>query len=97
MANEPAVSERTEDPSRIKTRIGIRMVLVYGALFFGFILINTIKPAVMDLEVVFGLNLAVTYGFGLILLAIVLGLVYNSICTAKEKKSGRGPGEGNAQ
>ena len=31
-------------------------------------------------------NLAVVYGFGLIVLAIVMGLIYSSICTGYEKK-----------
>jgi len=32
------------------------------------------------------LNLAVSYGFGLILLAIIMGLAYNAVCTKKEKE-----------
>ncbi len=40
----------------------------------------------MEKTVLFGLNLAVTYGFGLILLAIVMGLAYNHFCTKKENE-----------
>ena len=36
------------------------------------------------LLVILGLNLAVVYGMGLIVLAIVMGLVYNQMCTKKE-------------
>ncbi len=31
-------------------------------------------------------NLAVVFGFGLIVLAIIMGLIYNWICTDYEKK-----------
>ena len=33
-----------------------------------------------------GLNLAVVYGMGLIILALILALIYNALCTAKEKE-----------
>jgi uncharacterized membrane protein YciS (DUF1049 family) len=34
----------------------------------------------------FGLNLAVFYGFGLILSAIIMGIIYNAICTRYENE-----------
>ena len=40
----------------------------------------------MGAVVFMGLNLAITYGFFLIILAVVLGVVYNMMCTAKEKE-----------
>ena len=41
----------------------------------------------MERCVVFGLNLAVFYGFGLIIIALVLALIYNKLCTDKERKA----------
>ena len=41
----------------------------------------------MELNILFGVNLAVIYGFSLIILAIIFGLVYDIICTNIEKKS----------
>jgi uncharacterized membrane protein (DUF485 family) len=38
----------------------------------------------METEIFFGLNLAIVYGFGLILFAIILGIIYNYFCTKKE-------------
>jgi uncharacterized membrane protein (DUF485 family) len=38
----------------------------------------------MALIVFGGLNLAIVYGFGLIVLAIIMGLIYNHLCTKKE-------------
>jgi uncharacterized membrane protein (DUF485 family) len=38
----------------------------------------------MGIIVMAGLNLACVYGFGLIILAIIMGLIYNYMCTQKE-------------
>ena len=40
----------------------------------------------MEKEIFGGLNLAIVYGFGLIIFAILLGIVYNIFCTKKEKE-----------
>ena len=40
----------------------------------------------MGIIVFFGLNLAVVYGFGLIVLAIVMGVIYNHVCTGYENR-----------
>ena len=87
MLHEPAAQEQGEDlATEYKTRLGIRLFIVYALVFAGFVAINTFAPAIMGFIVLFGLNLAIIYGFFLIILAIVLGLVYNSLCTAKEKE-----------
>jgi uncharacterized membrane protein (DUF485 family) len=41
----------------------------------------------MGLELIGGQNIAIIYGFGLILLAIVMGFIYNYFCTKMENKS----------
>ena len=58
--------------------------------------INTLSPATMGREILLGLNLAVVYGFGLIIVAIILGLIYNAICTRIEHKL-NGPTGGDRQ
>ncbi len=85
MEHGPAV-EVNEDPaaSEYKTKIGLRFFAVYGVIFAGFVLINTFAPQLMKVKVILGLNLAVTYGFVLILAAIIMGLIYNALCTKKE-------------
>jgi len=84
MLHETAAPAGKDPASEIKKKIGIRMFIVYGIVYAGFVIINTFVPKLMGKRVFFGLNLAVTYGFGLILLAIVAGMIYNSICTKKE-------------
>jgi hypothetical protein len=39
----------------------------------------------MEKTVIFGLNLATAYGFGLIIFALILALIYNRLCAAKER------------
>jgi len=70
--------------SEYKTKIGLILFAVYSILYAGFVAINTFAPQSMEMIVLFGINLAVSYGFGLIVAAIALGLVYNWLCTKKE-------------
>ena len=86
MEHGPNVSAGKEFASEYKSRLGIRLFLVYSLLYAGFIVINTFTPKLMGIPVIAGLNLAICYGFGLILAAIAMGLVYNSLCTKEEDR-----------
>jgi uncharacterized membrane protein (DUF485 family) len=70
--------------SSFKTRVGIWMFILYAVIYAGFVLINTVSPEVMASDIG-SLNLAVIYGFGLLLFALMLAVVYNAICTAAEE------------
>lgn len=88
MGHGPAVKLAKDNAAAYKTRIGISMFVVYTLIYASFIAINTIKPSLM--EYTFGgLNVAVIYGLGLIVLALVLATVYNHFCTAAEKRLNR--------
>ena len=65
---------------RKKTTIGIRMTLLYSLVYAGFVGLSVFQPTWMGGRAVLGLNLAVSYGLGLILLAILFALVYNHLC-----------------
>lgn len=84
MDHGPNITIGKEYASEYKSRIGLRLFAVYGILYAGFIFINTFNSKLMEAIVFAGLNLAVVYGFGLIVTAIVMGLVYNGLCTKKE-------------
>jgi len=85
MHGEPAPS--APDPvSGYKSRLGIRMFIVYAIVYAGFVLINSFAPKVMG-QVVLGQTFAVVYGFGLIVLALILALVYNSLCGRAEDRA----------
>jgi len=48
--------------------------------------IGLINPDLMAVHVLGHQNLAIVYGFGLIVLAIIMGFIYNAICTRMEDK-----------
>jgi uncharacterized membrane protein (DUF485 family) len=85
MLHEP-LSSRTEKDHAIayKKRLGVQMFIVYALVYAGFVLINIIRPMLMEKEIIFGLNLAVVYGFGLIILSLIMALIYNYLCIKKE-------------
>lgn len=68
------------DQRRYNTRLGIVLFAIYLALYLGFVLINAFAATVMETPVVAGLNLAIVYGFGLIVAALVMALVYGAMC-----------------
>jgi uncharacterized membrane protein (DUF485 family) len=70
-------------------RIGFMLFGVYLLLYGGFVLLNAFAPETMDVTPIEGVNLAIIYGFGLIVSALVLALIYGFVC-----KSDDGPGDG---
>ncbi len=75
-----------DDAAPFKSKLGLILFGVYSLIYAGFVAINTLTPKTMGAEIMFGLNLAVVYGFGLIILAIVMGVIYNHVCTKMEDK-----------
>jgi uncharacterized membrane protein (DUF485 family) len=63
------------------------MFLVYALVYAGFVATNLLAPSAMEAVVLFQLNLAVVYGFGLIAFALVLAVVYNHLCRQKERQA----------
>lgn len=87
MHHGPAPEHGPDPASRYKSRLGVRMFLLYCVVYAGFVLINVFTEGRAMQTIVFaGLNLAVVYGMGLIILALVLAVIYNRLCSAKEKE-----------
>ena len=84
MLHEPAVVSGKDPAFAYKRRLGVVFFLIYAAVYAGFVALNLIKPALMEITVLAGLNLAVVYGFGLILFAFLMALLYNHACSRKE-------------
>ncbi len=84
MLHKPAEQSGKDPAAAFKTALGVRMFIGYAVIYAGFIGINVISPLSMESEVFMGLNLAVTYGFGLIVFALILAVIYNQICNNKE-------------
>ena len=71
----------TQSESR-NARYGIVLFAAYVILYGLFVYLSAFKPQVMASRPFGGVNLAVLYGLGLIVAAIVLALVYMMICRA---------------
>ncbi len=71
--------------SGYKTRLGLWMFLVYGIVYAGFVVINSAWPELMAIPVG-RLNLAVAYGMGLIVLALIMALIYNTLSSRAEER-----------
>lgn len=67
-----------------RTRIGIQLFFIYALVYVIFIVINLVSPLLMERIVFLGMNLAITYGIGLIVFAIFLALIYNRLCAKME-------------
>jgi len=73
-------SDSPSPQRRFNTRLGLFLFLVYLTLYTGFVLINAFAADKMETIVLAGLNLAIVYGFGLIVFALVLALIYGLMC-----------------
>ncbi|MBD3220636.1 DUF485 domain-containing protein [bacterium] len=85
MHHGPAQDSGPDPAGRYKTRLGVVMFIIYCVVYAGFVFTNVLTEGrAMQVIVVAGLNLAVVYGVGLIVFALVLALIYNALCTRKE-------------
>jgi uncharacterized membrane protein (DUF485 family) len=84
MGHGPATQWGEDKASDYKAKLGVYLFIFYVLVYGGFIVINVMSPKTMGIIVLAGLNLACVYGFGLIVLAIIMGLIYNYMCTQKE-------------
>ena len=58
-------------PSR-NALIGAILFIIYLALYGGFVILTAFAPSVMEITPLAGVNLAILYGFGLILAALLV-------------------------
>ena len=58
------------------SRIGLVLFFLYLLLYGGFVLLNAFSPSTMEATPIAGVNVAILYGFGLIVAAFVMALVY---------------------
>ena len=84
MLHKPAAQSGHDPASDYKSLLGRRMFLLYALVYAGFVVINVVNPLLMEARVLMGLNLAVVYGFGLIVFALILALIYSSLCSRQE-------------
>lgn len=85
MGHGPAVKLGKDNAQGYKTTLGVWMFIAYTIVYAGFVVINTIKPTLME-KVIFGQTVAIVYGFGLLAFALILAVVYNQLCNAAEAR-----------
>ena len=68
-------------------RIGFVLFCAYLLLYGGFVGLNTFAPQAMETTPWAGVNLAILYGFGLILAALVLAVVYGLLCKPTDDRT----------
>jgi uncharacterized membrane protein (DUF485 family) len=73
------------------TRWGLVLFAVYLAFYSGFVLLAAFSPQTLARLPFAGVNLAIWYGFALIVVALVLALVYGWVCRSDDR--GDAPGD----
>jgi len=92
MLHEPASIQEKDNASEWKAKLGIKLFWLYCIVYMGFVGLAVFATETMKTEVLAGTNLAIIYGMGLIVFAIILGLIYNHLCTKKEDELNREEG-----
>lgn len=87
--------QQTEDPRNIARNqsIGWFLFFLYALAYFGFIVVCVLMPDILDQRLILDLPNSVSFGFGLILLAMVLALVYGVACrdaSSHDSAAGKG-------
>ncbi|MBL7968578.1 MAG: DUF485 domain-containing protein [Prolixibacteraceae bacterium] len=89
----PAVKLGADNAAAKKSKLGVILFYAYTLVYAGFVAIGLVKPELLSLHILRELNLSIIYGFGLIILAIVMGFIYNVQCTRMEIKMNKKQGE----
>jgi uncharacterized membrane protein (DUF485 family) len=84
--NGPAAKLGADKAAIKKSKLGVIFFVAYTLVYSGFVFIGVVNPDIMGLHVFGKQNLSIIYGFGLIVLAIVMGFIYNALCIRMEDK-----------
>jgi uncharacterized membrane protein (DUF485 family) len=91
MSDEPTPDDAAapHPTSARNARYGLWLFAVYVVLYAGFMALSAFRPQAMRQPVAAlgGVNLAVVYGFGLIVAALVLALIYMLLCREAPNQS----------
>lgn len=74
--SESPVAEKPLHHRSTNQTLGLALFTVYCLFYVGFIVLTVYDYTLLSRELFAGINLAITYGIGLILLAIVLAIIY---------------------
>lgn len=82
----PAAKIEADKAAAKKAKLGVILFLCYTVVYAGFVIIGLSDPELMGKSVIGNQNLAIVYGFGLIILAIIMGFIYNFFCSRMEDR-----------
>ena len=85
MAHGPTTKWDKDKSIPHKIKLGLWMFFSYLIFYGGFIILNVVNPKLMGIDIG-SLNLAIVYGFSLIIVALILALVYNHLANRLERK-----------
>ncbi|NCB42822.1 MAG: DUF485 domain-containing protein [Clostridia bacterium] len=85
MSHGPATEWKKDNSDSFKSKLGIIMFSVYAVIYASFIIVNVFNPNIMAKDIG-SLNLAIAYGFGLIIFALILAAIYNQACSRAEER-----------
>ena len=86
--NPPPADEDHPELTARQSRLGLVLFFIYLAAYGGFMGLSAFAPKMMAQPVIAGVNLAIAYGLGLILGAVVLALVYMVLSTGNARRFG---------
>lgn len=73
------------------SKIGLTLFTIYLLIYGGFVLLNAFAPDQMEATPIAGLNVALIYGFGLIIGAILLSGLYGFLCRESASPKNKEP------
>lgn len=65
-------------------KLGLKLFTVYLVFYLGFMLLTAFSASTMESTPLAGVNLAIVYGFALILGAFCLALLYGMLCRSTD-------------
>ncbi|MDF3079385.1 MAG: hypothetical protein K0S09_3274 [Sphingobacteriaceae bacterium] len=90
MLHKPAIESGIDNAAKRKARLGVWFFFIYLFFYGGFVAIGVLNYELLATQVTLGVNLAVFYGMGLILFAVLLGILYNFLCSRYEDEMNEG-------
>ena len=84
MDHGPSTEWKVEKSGSYKSRLGLIMFAIFTPVYLGFVLMSVISPSFMATDIG-DLNISIVYGFFIIILAVFLAVLYNTLCSNKEK------------
>ena len=81
------------DVSAANSRAGLVLFFIYLAFYGGFVLLAAFSPQTMAMPAIAGVNLAITYGMGLIFGAFFIAALYMAACAYNARRFAVRPGK----